>query len=219
MNEGTDTDLAGMLRTRFRQLWHRLTSPGPHSDAIPVWDLLERRYGEPRRRYHTLRHIGHCLDEMDPVISELQSPDVVELAVWFHDVIHEPGATDNEARSAELLRQVAGKHMAPGRIERVGELILATTHLETPRRHDARILSDIDLSSLGAPWQRFLDNSAALRAEQPDMSDADNRREKQRFLGGLVERDAIYYTATFRDRYESAARQNIQRYLELLRSA
>jgi len=153
---------------------------------------------------------------MDSVIPELQSPDAVELAVWFHDVIHEPGATDNEARSAELLRQVAGKHMAPGRIERIEELILATTHLETPKRPDARILSDIDLSSLGAPWPRFLDDSAALRAEQPDVPDADNRREKQRFLGSLVERDAIYYTDSFRERYESAARRNIQRYLDLL---
>ncbi len=63
---------------------------------------LRRRYAEPHRAYHDAAHVGllwlrHLLHGGDPADRDLA------LAILFHDVVYDPKAKDNEARSAELL--------------------------------------------------------------------------------------------------------------------
>ncbi len=80
-------------------------------------------------------------------------PDLVEMAIWFHDIINEPGRSDNEARSADSFRNLAGGSMADAFIAEVVDLILITTHRQEAVDPDQRILCDIDLASLGCPWE------------------------------------------------------------------
>ena len=61
-----------------------------------VWPNLSRHYAEPHRHYHTLTHIFRCLRQLDAAKSLIEAPDAVEIAVWFHDVVHDPEACDNE---------------------------------------------------------------------------------------------------------------------------
>lgn len=208
--EAPPTDTA--LKKRFINLWTRLTAR-PTVEVEPVWGLLRRHYGEFHRHYHTLDHVAHCLGEMDRVRHCLGSEDAVELAVWFHDVICHPQWSDNEARSAQLLHSVADDVMDADLVDTVDRLILTTTYRQEPRDNDARYLSDIDLSSLGRPWERFLEDSAALRAEQPGATEADYRAAKRRFFKGVMVRPRIYYTPWFTQRYEESARDNIGRFL------
>ena len=60
-------DLDGSAR--FAEVWQRRVPSPPSPDAQTVFGELRRRYDEPFRQYHNLRHILDCLrlcDELGP---------------------------------------------------------------------------------------------------------------------------------------------------------
>ena len=67
---------------------------------------LEAAYSEPHRHYHDRRHIQQCLALLDEVPELMESERrVLTWAIWWHDAIYDPRASDNEARSAELAKR------------------------------------------------------------------------------------------------------------------
>lgn len=78
----------------------------PAAQIEVVWEKLVEKYGEPHRHHHTLEHVDRMLVDFDATGSK---DDSIELAIWFHDIIYEPGKSDNEARSAELFTQLMGE--------------------------------------------------------------------------------------------------------------
>ena len=123
---------------RWSNLWHRL---GARSSPEPIFEELLQAYQQPHRAYHTLDHIRDCLAQFDLVRHLARFPNEVELALWCHDVIYDPHATDNEAQSAawatRILRQAA---VADEVIARVTDLILATQHHIAAADPDAALL-------------------------------------------------------------------------------
>ncbi|TVQ84593.1 MAG: hypothetical protein EA400_17300 [Chromatiaceae bacterium] len=210
---GVATD--ARLRDRFLGLWQRCIIPGASGDGYQPWRTLARYYNEPHRLYHGERHLAHCLEQLDLAIDRVVHPDQVEMAIWFHDVINQPSRPDNEARSAELFRELAAGLMPEAFIAAVVRLILATRHRETPVNPDQQILCDIDLASFGCPWECYLRDTGHLRAEFRG-SDEDYCNSKRAFLQALQRRPRIFSTDFFRDRYERLARENIQRLLDLI---
>lgn len=206
------------LSERFIGLWQRCVLPGAHDDAAAVWAGIEAQYAEPHRHYHDARHLDHCLRQFDLIADWLARPDDVEAAIWFHDVIIEPGRRDNEERSAIYFRDVANGRLAPPSIDAVVALILRTTHRDAPTDPDHQFLCDIDLSSFGSPWETFLENSAAVRAEFRG-SDEEYYHCERAFLESLLRRTRIFHTECFHALYEAKARDNIRRFIELLEQA
>lgn len=204
---------SAQLERRFVALWQRSLAQADGASAASAWAVVRRCYEESHRHYHGLAHIAFCLAQIDLVIDRVREPDIVELAAWFHDVVYEPGSPDNEADSATFFRRLAADIDA-ARAERIAALILDTRHRQQPGDGDARYLVDVDLASLGQPWLRFRRDGDALRREQPQVADADYYRAQRAFLGQLLARRHLYSTPFFRARYESVARQNIQRCLQ-----
>jgi predicted metal-dependent HD superfamily phosphohydrolase len=196
-------------------LWQRCTAADTTSDPNPAWDTLHSLYTEAHRHYHGLDHLAHCLTELDAVRAQLHRVDEVEMAVWFHDAIHQPGRTDNEARSAALFATTTNGAMRPEFIETTVNLILATTHSGEPALADEQYICDIDMSSFGMCWEQFLSDSVNLRREFQG-TDEDYFPAKVRFLEALLQKPRIYYTSSFFERYEQKARDNIRRVLELI---
>lgn len=200
-------------RQRFESLWTRCIG----GDAGAVFDQLDRLYGEPHRRYHTAGHIEHCLRQLDLAADRMDEPDAVEMAVWFHDAIYDIPAKDNELRSAELFAALAGERGSEQFRTKVHVLVMATTHLDPPPRTlDESFMVDIDLSSFGRPWDEFLLDSRAVRAELPHLSDAEFYPRQRRFLESLAARPRFCFTEFFRDRHEARARRNIARLRAIL---
>lgn len=199
---------------RFRALWQRCLLDGARDQSAAIHQRLLDGYREPGRFYHTLDHIEHCIATFDDCRSLVDDPDALELAIWFHDVIYEPGKPDNEARSAQLYLQLSdGVHddATRGLVDR---LIMATLHLgcSLPDR-EAAYMVDIDLSSFGLPWDEFLRDSENLRREATHLDDAQYHDKAKAFHQSLRARARFYYTDFFADRYEARAHQNIERYL------
>lgn len=200
-----------ILQARYYALWNRCPSLGDGVDPRLVYDDLRRRYTEPHRRYHTLDHITHCIQQLDMATALMEDPDAVEMALWFHDAIYEPGACNNEQKSVELFLQIAQDHFLPIFISKVCGLILATTHRQAPEDGDDAFITDIDLSGFGLPWEQFLLDSKALREEQDHISDEAFYPAHLKFLNSLLKRPRIFVNDFFNERYEQRARQNIER--------
>jgi predicted metal-dependent HD superfamily phosphohydrolase len=211
------TTAPGAENARFDALWHRLVRCPPAPDAKAVRTELRGLLGGPDRHFHNLDHIRDCLRHFDDVAPLLADPDAVELALWFHDAIYDPGDPTNERRSAELfLRRSAGA--SPVTRRRICGLILATRHAYVARTSDRRFIEDIDLAGFGAPWDTFMHHGDLLRREFARQSDAQYYDGQVAFLEQLARRPVFFATDYYRARYEARARENLQRLLDLRRT-
>jgi predicted metal-dependent HD superfamily phosphohydrolase len=172
--------------------------------------LLEA-YAEPRRRYHTAQHLCECIALLGRHTALADEPAEIAIALWFHDAVYEPRATDNEARSAEWARETLGEAQVDRqRIERIEAHILATRHDAVAQGKDGALLVDIDLSILGAPRERFDEYESQVRAEYGWVPDFVFRRKRREFLKELLERPRLYQTPALHDELEARARDNLR---------
>lgn len=200
------------VRAAFDAHWRAAWSAmGIGTPPIALRDALLVRYAEPHRRYHTLQHLGECLDAFERERAHAQRPGEVALGLWFHDAIYDLQAHDNEGQSADWARDaLRAAGIDEGAAQRVHDLIMATKHDAQPTDADARLLVDIDLAILGAPPARFAEYEQQIRAEYaqvpPDIFEPRRRLILARFLA----RDPLYQTPGLRARCEAQARINLR---------
>jgi predicted metal-dependent HD superfamily phosphohydrolase len=209
-----------MDRGRFQQLWQRCAIGKTDSTVSGSrFDEVCARYNEAHRRYHTPEHIVHCLQQFDAARDLITNDCAVELALWYHDVVYDIGANDNEALSAEFFVRHAQGELSDELIATVQQLIMVTMHLcHQPKTVDEAYLVDIDLSSFGLPWERFQRDSIAVRKEFPQTPDDEFYPKQEHFLGELLRRESFCFTDFFRQRHERQARENISAYLQNLKA-
>lgn len=209
-------DLDVTAETRFQALWIRCGMAVNSADVEAIHADLCARHAEPQRRYHTLDHIRHCLSELDAAMTPSRVRDTLEMALWFHDAIYQPGAADNEARSAALFVDCAQSIFPPEFAADVCRLIMSTTHRAPPADAQQCWMSDIDLSSFGLPWCEFIRDSLHVREEFKLQSDDQYYASHSAFLRGFLRRQRLYQTEYFFARYEAAARLNIGHLLDMI---
>lgn len=74
--------------------------------AEEAFDFVIQKYSEPGRFYHNTEHI---LEVLRLVIQEQQiakSIEAVEFAAFFHDIVYDTRAGDNEEKSAGICREI-----------------------------------------------------------------------------------------------------------------
>lgn len=201
---------------RFRCCWKALQAQG---DPAPIFARLQRAYDEPQRAYHDSRHLADCLNQFDCVRDQAVAPMQLEIALWYHDAIYDPRATDNEARSASwAVRDLQAGRVLPARIEVIHDLIMATKHDGVAETPDAALLVDIDLSILGRSREEFEHYDRAIRVEYAWVPEDQYRAGRSAVLERFLARPMIYTTSWFRARYEKAARRNLALALEQLQA-
>lgn len=179
----------------------------PVADAYPPFDRLVAAYSEPHRHYHTLEHLG----EMFRVVGRLPVTDrpAVQLAVWYHDAVYDPKATDNEERSSDWAERDLKAWGVP-QWAAVQGLILATKHTAAePDTPDASAFLDADLAILGSAEVRYQRYAADIRREYDWVPDNAYRAGRRAVLEGFLTRERIYRTDTMREEGEAAARRNL----------
>ncbi|MDC9575719.1 metal-dependent hydrolase, partial [Pseudoalteromonas sp. GABNS16A] len=143
-----------------------------------------------------------------------EDPLCIELALWAHDVIYDPRASDNEARSADwFAQQFADSILTNSQRARVHELILATIHPHPHTDPDMALLQDIDLSILGADAELYDRYEGWIRQEYKFVPEAGFRKGRSTVLRSFLDQDVIYHTAELRERLEMLARDNLSRAL------
>lgn len=217
MSENASSNTIPLIKPKWDRL---LAAMRLRDEDQKVFTRLVECYSAPVRHYHNLRHIQHCLAELDSVRPICPRILTVEPAIWFHDIVYEPPRPDNEQRSAELASDILAMMGADApRIEQIYELILDTRHVDRPITEAGRFMVDIDLSGMGQSPECFDEDGRNIRIEYAHVPDAAFGKGRIELFERLLARPQIYYTEPFHDRYETRARANLTRTIERLRSS
>jgi predicted metal-dependent HD superfamily phosphohydrolase len=175
------------------------------------FQIINDRYSEKSRFYHNLSHIKTLLDLFESLGNKTQDHNAIRFSIWFHDVIYDTKANDNEAESARLAWQLMGRlHVDLETIEVVNSLILATKdHSGNGLSEDNKLFLDMDLAILGMPDEIYKKYSRAIREEYSWAPELIYRRERRKVLESFLAREVIYFTDEMKKRFEEQARKNI----------
>jgi predicted metal-dependent HD superfamily phosphohydrolase len=180
--------------------------------------------GEPEaasgRAYHNLNHIWQVLQSAAEIKELARDWTAVQLAIWFHDVVYEPGAADNEEQSANFAREkLQALGISEQTIRAVEQLILATKLNGTAVTHpDAPLIQDADLATLGWPPADYDRYAQAIRQEFAHVPEREYRIGRAQLLTHFLQQPRIYRTDRFFAKLEAQARQNLEREREEMRN-
>ncbi len=201
-------------------LTHSLAKIGA-KPSFSIFDTLKHVYTEPGRYYHTDKHIADCLTLLQPLRQQATHPAEIAIALWFHDAIYDTRRQDNEEQSAEwAIRFLGAAKVKQASRDRIAQLIMVTkTHDPSdPSDADTALMTDIDLSILGAQPYKFDQYDVDIRREYAWVPDEQFRQGRVQVLKSFQERAKIYTTAYFLEKYEEQARLNLRHKIELLSS-
>lgn len=168
---------------------------------------VARRYSEPHRKYHTLKHVM----EMFTLASErgIELSDEQVLAIWLHDIVYRVPADpkeSNEAASANLATKLLDE--SGYSLSRIGDVcgIIMDTEKELPTVFDSAVVIDLDLAGLSLNYWR---NRTLIRQEFACYSDEEFRVGRRKWLTGMLGRKSIYVSGLFDD-LESEAKKGLK---------
>ena len=192
-----------------------LSDRWPLPDGADVRDELAAAYADPSRGYHDTQHLTEVLDRLDELASNGAAYDVtpVLLAAWFHDSVYD-GERDAEERSAAWAEDALATVAPAPLVSEVARLVrLTETHAPDDGDANGCALSDADLGILAAPRNRYDDYVAAVRREYAHLEDDVFAAGRASVLQALADKPHLFHTPYARERWEAAARANLEREL------
>lgn len=190
----------------WQSLWQRL---GLSGHGVEWHQRLITAYSEPQRAYHTLQHLEDCLLCFDEVKETglIAKPDLIEMALWFHDAVYDPQGSENEELSARMVVEALGEGELAREIARL--IMLTRSHQPGEGEDDAWII-DIDLAIFAQPLKRVMEYERQIREEYAWVPQEVYAEKRAEILRGFLEREHIYLTAWARERFEAQAKGNLR---------
>lgn len=163
---------------------------------------------ERHRHYHTLTHIESMLDQLPEEYATME----MVAAIWLHDIIYDPKASDNEEQSAHQAMVDLQDTLIDGGF--VARLIKGSKHHERGGP-EQNVLNDLDLAILGQSQDAYETYARNIRLEYAHVPMADYAPNRALFMRHFLQQPAIYQTAPFTS-LERTARENVLREIEAL---
>jgi predicted metal-dependent HD superfamily phosphohydrolase len=180
--------------------------------------------GEPRH-YHTFDHVVEVARRHGEVARDVgwRRPREIFLALLFHDIVYQPGATDNEAQSARQAIEAVDRWLAGAGLD----CACIARSIELTARHGAlapgdvsdeeALFLDCDMAILGASPDAYVCYEAGIAAEYGAVyAPALYRQGRRHFIQRLLARERIYLSDYFHARLDARARANLGRALARL---
>lgn len=202
----------------------RHTGAGTPLTIHKVCEYIRNQYSCQNRYYHNCWHIVDVLGKLDLYVSEhpdIKNVDEMRMALLLHDVIYDVpnmAGTTNEMKSAQIFNQIV--KILPELKENldcnlVHDLILSTQYGSEfeATEHDLlsyKLVHDIDFSSLGENFERFIRDGQNIRREYWLASDEEYKMGRIKFFQMMLSRDTIYLTDYYNNKHEASARQNME---------
>jgi predicted metal-dependent HD superfamily phosphohydrolase len=194
------------------EAWLRLVEP-LFSDHPPtqVFTHLVQAYAAPGRAYHNLDHLRALFQDFHQYRHLLTRPLLVQLAIWFHDLVYDPTRTDNEKESAKQARlMLAEWPLTAEEVSFIETLILDTVrHTASLPKLDNQLFLDMDLRILGSEPDEYEQYASQIRAEYQQIPESLYQPGRIQVLRRLLSRPRLYGTEIFFQTYEAKARQNV----------
>lgn len=170
------------------------------------WKALAQKHNETHRAYHNLSHLHSLFQLADALDCHTAS---VQWAIFYHDIIYQPLANDNEAQSAAYFKQ--NWNGPNNQAEDIHTLIIATQkHQPLLGTQEEACFLDMDMAILAAPREVYAQYAHAVRAEYAYI--ADNLYQKGRgiVLQHFLAQENLYLTPLFQTDCQAQARANIE---------
>lgn len=185
-----------------------------------LFKKLQEAYQSASRHYHNFSHLENMFRLTDVYASELKRREVVDFSIFYHDVVYQPGRTDNEENSAAMAEEDLQQLGVPaGTIDVVIRFILDTKNHKTKQKDaisDLDFFLDFDMAVLGSVWKEYDAYRNNIRSEFMHLSDADYRAGRCAFLKKWLREEYIFKTKAFQTTYEKPARSNLYKESQLL---
>lgn len=201
--------------TRLEKSWCELHQHYHFSEPQKIFNKLIAAYSEKQRAYHTLQHVYECLVLLDSIRSDLKDAYAVELAMWFHDVVYDPQAKDNELKSAELFELSLAQDLPLEVVEKIKRWIIATQKHESTKELDLQFLLDIDLAILAASPERFAEYEQQIQQEYAWVDPDVYSIKRKEILTHFYQTESLYQTEYFQQNFEQCAKSNLKRILDI----
>lgn len=180
----------------------------PQAPALGA-ELL-RRWQEPHRHYHDVRHLFQVLSALQ-LISGPPVPPSVALAAWFHDAVYAGIPGQDERASAELARTELEAVRAPSHlVDEVFRLVLLTIdHNPDPVDGPGVLLVDADLSILGQVPGRYHLYVRDVRLEHPELTDIAFGIARLAVVRALLSAEMLFRSGPGQQLWLNQARENL----------
>ena len=169
---------------------------------------LKEIYSGKNRFYHNWHHVEECLGHLNDAVKVAGNFEALEAAILFHDAVYNTRAEDNGGESAELAREMLRGQLSEELIDEIERLILITKHGTRPSTPDEKLMVDIDLGIFGASRKRYKEYENQIKKEYGWVTGDLFRKKRAEIIENFM-KPPIYQTNFFRDRYENAARGNL----------
>ena len=182
------------------------------TDSIDIAKSAYDLYNSDTRKYHSAYHPLWMLKKADELGLDLSLSQ--KIAIVFHDVIYIRGSDKNEEASATWVQAVFSPFIENKSdfkiIAEVTDIILDTKqHFNkiTSLRNDiSKIVLDLDISNMAAPYAEFVKWNDAVEEEFAD-TPAQARID---FLQSFLKKKKIFLSDEFSDK-EEKLRENLSR--------
>lgn len=182
-----------------------------------LWNEIEKNYSSKDRHYHTLNHLDNLLTQLTDVKGEIQNWESILFTLYYHDIVYNTLKTDNEEHSAELAEMRMKQILVSNEtIELCKSQILATKWHTKSTNTDTNYFLDADLSVLGQPWEIYSLYFKNIRKEFSIYPDPVYIPGRIKVLSHFLSMERIYKTDYFYNKFETQAKLNLQKELELL---
>ena len=191
---------------------------------METWkENAKERYDQNGHAYHNWGHVERLLGLLHHSSTKIDLTDrdvrILEAAIVYHDIVYEPGAPNNEDKSAqEFHAQCAGLHKVQD-AWLVDEIIMDTKHQKRPETYLGALMCDFDLYGLGDRPELYTESAFNVKSEFNSVgyTDLDWCVGRAKFLEGMLDRKNIFYTNVVPVTVEIAARRNMREELAYLK--
>jgi predicted metal-dependent HD superfamily phosphohydrolase len=192
-----------MLQKKFKTLCQNFSKDKKLTTQL--WEEIALRHSEISRHYHTLTHLEHIYKELQ----EIDLTHLLAFATFYHDIVYDAQRNDNEKQSALLAQERLAQLNVPiGLNEKVFQLIIETKRHKASSKENELFL-DADLSILGSSEKSYKLYAKNVRKEYSIYDDKTYFIGRKKVLKMFLEKNTIYESKHFYDKYEKQARVNM----------
>lgn len=205
----------------LKREWYELTLKYVEDQVIVdgFWQDLVSSYNNKSRHYHNLSHIHNMLVEAKSIKTNIVNFDDLCFAIWYHDVVYESTRNDNEKRSAIFAKKyLKSFNIEEKRLKNIEKLIVSTQkhQILIAENNDNAYLLDLDLSILGTDWDIYEKYTQDIRKEYKVYPNFIYEKGRKKVLRHFLERENLFFSSYFKNRFEAQAKANIKREIDLL---
>ena len=207
-----------MADINLKEIYFKLLINYTDEKTINIfWNEISKKYNSSKRFYHNLNHITELIDLSIEYNSSIYDVEILQLSIFYHDVIYYAIKKDNELKSAVFCKKHLNKINYPKeKIEKCYEYILATKSHKSNNENDLNFLLDFDLAILGSQWADYEKYLNQIRKEYSIFPDIIYNNGRKKVLKHFLKQERIYKTDEFFSNFENVARENLSKELKQL---